>query len=113
MEIKPRVLNVLIAGHAQHGKSSLIESIVGKFPDNLDFELDYGTTVSLKVIQFELKKANILLNLIDTARHSDFKASPALGLEFADLLVLVVSGTDGFQARTYWLFEKVFMMYIN
>ncbi len=106
MEQKYRVLNVLIAGHAQHGKSSLIEAIVGKFPDNLDFELDHGTTVSLKVIEFEIKKSNLLLNLLDTAGHSDFKASPALGLEFADLLVLVVSGADGFQARTYWLFEK-------
>ena len=47
-----------------------------------------------------------MLNLLDTAGHSDFKASPALGLEFADLLVLVVSGTEGFQARTFWLFEK-------
>ncbi len=106
MEQKYRVLNVLFAGHAQAGKSSLIEVIVGKFPDNLDFELAHGTTVSLKVIQFEIKKSKLLLNLLDTAGHSDFKASPALGLEFADLLVLVVSGTEGFQARTFWLFEK-------
>ncbi len=106
MEQKYRVLNVLFAGHAQAGKSSLIELIVGIFPDNLDFELVHGTTVSLKVIQFELKKSKLLLNLLDTAGHSDFKASPALGLEFADLLVLVVSGTDGFQARTFWLIEK-------
>lgn len=101
-----RTLNVLIAGHAQAGKSSLISSIVGKFPDILDFEIAHGTTVSLKVIQFELKKASLLLNLLDTAGHADFKASPALGLEFADLLVLVVSGYEGFQAGTYWLFEK-------
>jgi len=106
MEQKYRVLNVLFAGHAQAGKSSLIELIVGKFPDNLDFELAHGTTVSLKVIEFEIKKSKLFLNLLDTAGHSDFKASPALGLEFADLLVLVVSGTDGFQARTFWLFEK-------
>lgn len=101
-----RTLNVLIAGHAQAGKSSLVSSIVGKFPDILDFEIAHGTTVSLKVIQFELKKSNLLLNLLDTAGHADFKASPALGLEFADLLVLVVSGYEGFQAGTYWLFEK-------
>jgi len=106
MEQQYRTLNVLFAGHAQAGKSSLIEVIVGKFPDNLDFELAHGTTVSLKVIEFEIKKSNLLLNLLDTAGHSDFKASPALGLEFADLLVLVVSGTEGFQARTFWLFEK-------
>lgn len=106
MEQKFRVLNVLFAGHAQAGKSSLIELIVGKFPDNLDFELAHGTTVSLKVIEFEIKKSKLILNLLDTAGHSDFKASPALGLEFADLLVLIVSGTDGFQARTFWLFKK-------
>ncbi|MBY8982939.1 MAG: GTP-binding protein [Candidatus Lokiarchaeota archaeon] len=104
--MKKRVLNVLVAGHAQHGKSSLIKAIVGKFPDNLDFELNHGTTVSLKVIQFHLKDKNLLLNFLDSPGHADFKGGIALGLEFADLLVLVVSGNDGFQARTYWLFEK-------
>ncbi|MFX1237094.1 MAG: GTP-binding protein [Promethearchaeota archaeon] len=106
METKGRVLNVLVAGHAQHGKSSLIEAIVGKFPDNLDYELSHGTTVSLKVIQFDIKKKNLILNFIDTPGHADFQGGIALGLEFADLLVLVVSGTDGFQARTQWLYER-------
>ncbi|MHA1149424.1 MAG: GTP-binding protein [Promethearchaeota archaeon] len=101
-----RTLNVLIAGHSHHGKSSLIESIVGKFPDNLDYELAHGTTVSLKIVQFFIKEQNLLLNFIDTPGHADFKGGIALGLEFADLLVLVVSGSEGFQARTYWLVEK-------
>ena len=106
MEKKLRVLNVLVAGHAQHGKSSLIEAIVGKFPDNLDYELAHGTTVSLKVIQFHLKKQNLHLNFLDSPGHADFKGGIALGLEFADLLVLVISGSEGFQARSYWLYEN-------
>jgi small GTP-binding protein len=106
MEKKHRIINVLVAGHSQAGKSSLISRIVGKFPDNLDYELNHGTTVSLKVIQFMLKEKNILLNFLDSPGHADFKGSIALGLEFADLLVLVVSGNEGFQARTYWLHEK-------
>jgi len=106
MENKYRVLNVLVAGHAQHGKSSLIEVIVGKFPDILDYELAHGTTVNLKVIQFLLKKPNILLNFLDSPGHSDFRGGIALGLEFADLLLLVISGSEGFQARTYWLYEE-------
>ncbi|MHA1293518.1 MAG: GTP-binding protein [Promethearchaeota archaeon] len=105
MEKKARVINILVAGHAQHGKSSLIEAIVGKFPDNLDFELNRGTTISLKVIQFFLKKQNIMLNFLDSPGHADFKGSIALGLEFADILLLVISGKEGFQARTYWLYE--------
>ncbi|TFF85006.1 MAG: hypothetical protein EU551_04740, partial [Promethearchaeota archaeon] len=62
--------------------------------------------VSLKVIQFEIKKKNLLLNFLDSPGHADFKGGIALGLEFADLLVLVVSGNEGFQARTYWLYDK-------
>jgi translation initiation factor 2 gamma subunit (eIF-2gamma) len=61
MKKKLRVLNVLVAGHSQHGKSTLIEAIVGKFPDNLDFELSHGTTVTLKVIQFLIKEKNYCL----------------------------------------------------
>ncbi|MFO7795529.1 MAG: GTP-binding protein [Promethearchaeia archaeon] len=106
MEKKQRIINVLVAGHSQHGKSSLISTIIGKFPDNLDYELNHGTTVSLKVIQFVLKQKNILLNFLDSPGHADFKGSIALGLEFADLLVLVIAGNEGFQARTYWLYEK-------
>lgn len=106
MEKKYRVLNILVAGHSQHGKSSLIEAIVGKFPDNLDFELAHGTTVSLKVIQFFLKNKNLLLNFLDSPGHADFKGGIALGLEFADVLLLVISGSEGFQARTYWLYEE-------
>ena len=106
MQENLRVLNVIVAGHAQHGKSSLIEAIVGKFPDNLDFELSHGTTVSLKVIQFYLKRQKLNLNFLDTPGHADFKTGIALGLEFADLLVLVISGSEGFQARTYWLLDK-------
>ncbi len=106
MERKLRALNILIAGHVSHGKSSLIESIIGKFPDCLDFELAHNMTISLKVNQFPLKKQDLLLNLMDSPGHADFQGSIALGLEFADLLVLVISGSEGFQARTYWLFEK-------
>ncbi len=106
MDAEKRVLNVLIAGHAQAGKSSLIETIVGIFPDSLSFELTRGTTVALKAIQFEMPQKKIILNFLDSPGHADFKGSIALGLEFADLLVLVVSGKEGFQARTYWLFEK-------
>ncbi len=103
---KNRVLNVLIAGHVSAGKSSLVESIVGKFPDTLDFELAHNMTITLKVNQFLLKKQELMLNLIDSPGHADFQGSIALGLEFADLLVLVVSGSEGFQARTYWLYQK-------
>jgi len=106
MKETPKILNILICGHSQHGKSSLIEAIVGEFPDNLNFELNHGTTVSLKVIQFFLSQKNTFINFLDSPGHSDFQGGIALGLEFADILGLVVSGSEGFQARTYWLVDK-------
>ncbi len=106
MDENRRVLNVLIAGHAQHGKSSLIQAICGVFPDNLDFELIRGTTVTLKVIEFALEKKNLLINFLDSPGHADFKGAIALGLSFADLIILVIAGNEGFQARTYWLYQK-------
>ncbi|MHA1106978.1 MAG: GTP-binding protein [Promethearchaeota archaeon] len=106
MDENCRVLNVLIAGHAQHGKSSLIQAICGVFPDNLDFELIRGTTVTLKVIEFALEKKNLLINFLDSPGHADFKGAIALGLSFADLIILVIAGNEGFQARTYWLYQK-------
>lgn len=105
-----RVLNVLIAGHAQHGKSSLIQAMCGVFPDNLDFEIVRGTTVTLKVLEFALRKKKILINFLDSPGHADFKGAIALGLSFADLLILVIAGNEGFQARTYWLFHKAIDM---
>jgi len=106
MDETQRVLNVLIAGHAQHGKSSLVQAICGVFPDNLDFELIRGTTVTLKVIEFVLDKKNLLINFLDSPGHADFKGAIAIGLSFADLLILVIAGNEGFQARTYWLYQK-------
>ncbi len=106
MDEDQRILNVLIAGHAQHGKSSLIQAICGVFPDTLDFELIRGTTVTLKVIEFILNEKNIIINFLDSPGHADFKGAIALGLSFADLLILVIAGNEGFQARTYWLYEK-------
>jgi len=106
MDNNQPVLNVLIAGHAQHGKSSLIQAICGVFPDNLDFELIRGTTVTLKVIEFVLTKKNLKINFLDSPGHADFKGGIALGLSFTDLLILVVAGNEGFQARTYWLYQK-------
>lgn len=44
-----------------------------------------------------------MINFLDSPGHSDFQGGIALGLEFADVLVLVISANEGYQARTYWL----------
>ena len=104
MPTRNKVLNVVLAGHVDHGKSSLIAAITGKFPDKYAFEIEKGMTVHLKVISFFYK--NVQINFIDTPGHVDFRHNVNLALVAADLLVLVVSSARGFQARTHYILNQ-------
>ncbi|MGQ4832811.1 MAG: GTP-binding protein [Candidatus Asgardarchaeia archaeon] len=97
----PKVLNIAFAGHIDHGKSSLIGAITGKFPDIYEFEIRKEMTVFMKIISFHYK--GVMFNLIDTPGHSDFRFALNLALSIADGIVLVVSGTRGFQAWTEYV----------
>ena len=98
---RPKVLNIAFAGHIDHGKSSLIGAITGKFPDTYQFEIRKEMTVFMKIISFHYK--GVLFNLIDTPGHSDFRFALNLALSIADGIVLVVAGTRGFQAWTEYV----------
>ena len=104
MPSRTKVLNVVLAGHVDHGKSSLIAAITGKFPDKYAFEIEKGMTVHLKVVSFYYK--NVQINFIDTPGHVDFRHNVNLALVAADLLVLVVSSARGFQARTHYILNQ-------
>ncbi|WP_456455328.1 GTP-binding protein [Methanopyrus sp.] len=99
-----RRINVAIAGHVDHGKSSLLESITGEFPDKEEFELSRGITAVMKVIPTEWKGVEI--RFIDTPGHSDFREEVGKALLVSDGLVLVVAADDGVQARTEVIIEE-------
>ncbi|WP_457615329.1 GTP-binding protein [Methanopyrus sp.] len=97
-------INVAIAGHVDHGKSSLLERITGEFPDEEEFELSRGITAVMKVIPTEWKGVEI--RFIDTPGHSDFREEVGKALLVSDGLVLVVAADDGVQARTEVIIEE-------
>ncbi|GEM_PF-2201686 len=96
-------INVAIAGHVDHGKSSLLERITGEFPDEEGFELERGITAVMKVIPVEVEDTEI--RFLDTPGHSDFREEVGKALMAADGLVLVVAADEGVQARTEVLIE--------
>lgn len=100
-----RKLNIVLAGHVDHGKSTLIEAITGKFPDTHRFEIKKNMTVFLKVISFKYNKWTTI-NFIDTPGHADFRAAVNIALIAADGVVLVVSGVKGFQARSEYILRQ-------
>ncbi|MHA1595815.1 MAG: GTP-binding protein, partial [Candidatus Baldrarchaeia archaeon] len=98
------VINVALAGHVDHGKSTLVEAITGKFPDRKEFELKRGMTAILKVISFEYK--GVKVNLLDTPGHVDFRSAVNLALLAADGLILVVAADEGVKSRTEYITRK-------
>ncbi|MHA1506684.1 MAG: GTP-binding protein [Candidatus Asgardarchaeia archaeon] len=99
-----KVLNIVIAGHVDHGKSSLIEAITGIFPDYHEFEIKHEMTVLHKVISFVKKRVKI--NFIDTPGHLDFRSAINAALLAADGMILVVSAVEGIQSRTEYLIKQ-------
>ncbi|MCD6380749.1 MAG: GTP-binding protein, partial [Candidatus Odinarchaeota archaeon] len=94
----------VIAGHVDHGKSSLIEAITGTFPDYHEFEIKHEMTVLHKVISFVKKRVKI--NFIDTPGHLDFRSAINAALLAADGMILVVSAVEGIQSRTEYLLKQ-------
>ncbi|MHA1626988.1 MAG: GTP-binding protein [Candidatus Asgardarchaeia archaeon] len=99
-----KVLNIVIAGHVDHGKSSLIEAITGTFPDYHEFEIKHEMTVLHKVISFVKKRVKI--NFIDTPGHLDFRSAINAALLAADGMILVVSAVEGIKSRTEYLLKQ-------
>ncbi len=102
------VINVALAGHVDHGKSTLVEAITGKFPDRKEFELKRGMTAILKVINFEYK--GVKVNLLDTPGHVDFRSAVNLALLAADGLILVVAADEGVKSRTEYIARKALQL---
>ncbi|MBU2540261.1 translation initiation factor IF-2 [Patescibacteria group bacterium] len=86
---------VVVLGHVDHGKSSLLEAIK-------DFEITSkesgGITQHVGAYEVEHKRKKI--TFIDTPGHEAFSAIRARGAQVADVAILVVDSSDTVQPQT-------------
>ncbi|MBK1790415.1 selenocysteine-specific translation elongation factor [Persicirhabdus sediminis] len=90
------------AGHIDHGKSSLIQSLTGTNPDRLPEEKSRGVTIELGFAHAELSDAkhSYQLGIVDVPGHADFVNNMVAGVSALDLVVFCVAADDGWMPQS-------------
>lgn len=86
---------VVILGHVDHGKTSLLDYLRHS---NVVAREAGGITQHIR--SFQLKSATSPITFIDTPGHAAFASMRQRGSKIADIAVLVVAGNDGVMPQT-------------
>lgn len=111
------IRNVAIIAHVDHGKTTLIDSILkqsGTFRenqsvaervmDNTDIEKERGITILAKCTSIDWNDTRI--NIIDTPGHADFGGEVERVLDMADGVILLVDAAEGAMPQTKFVLGK-------
>ena len=103
--------NIAIIAHVDHGKTTLIDSIMkqtGMFRDNQqvderlmdsgDLEKERGITILAKPTSIMWK--DVRINIIDTPGHADFGGEVERVLQMADGVILLTDAAEGPMPQT-------------
>ena len=111
------IRNIAIVAHVDHGKTTLIDSIMkqsGLWRDNQqveerimdsgDLEKERGITILAKPASVKWKETKI--NIIDTPGHSDFSSEVERVLDMADGVILLTDAVEGCLPGTSFVMKK-------
>jgi len=102
LEIPKEMLNVGMVGHIDHGKTTLLSKLTGKFTDTHSEELKRGITIKLgyseMIIENGTKRRYV--SFIDCPGHEMLMATMLSGAALIDAAILVVAANEGIKPQT-------------
>ena len=112
-----KIRNVAIIAHVDHGKTTLIDSLLSqsgtfreneqveeRIMDSNDLEKERGITILAKCTSIEWEDYRI--NIIDTPGHADFGGEVERVLNMADGVLLLVDAFEGPMPQTRFVLQK-------
>ncbi len=105
-------LNVGVVGHIDHGKTTLLAKLTGKFPDTHSEELKRGITIKLGYADMVICKEENRYNnkgkgepiryisFIDAPGHEMLMATMLSGAAIIDAAILVIAANEGIKPQT-------------
>jgi selenocysteine-specific elongation factor len=87
------------AGHVDHGKSTLIESMTGMNPDRLKEERERQMTIDLGFAWMELPSGEPV-GIVDVPGHRDFIENMLAGIGGIDAALFVIAADEGVMPQT-------------
>lgn len=93
--LKPRPPIVVVLGHVDHGKSSILEAIK-------DFHITARESggITQHIGAYEVEHNGKKITFIDTPGHEAFSAMRSRGSKVADIAILVVAAEEGIKPQT-------------
>jgi len=105
-------LNVGVVGHIDHGKTTLLSRLTGKFTDTHSEELKRGITIKLGYAEVIISKdgtnynnegkgtAQRYISFIDAPGHEMLMATMLSGAAIIDSAILVIGANEGIKPQT-------------